>query len=59
MCYAVFVKHGILPHTTFGIVARCTLQLCLEMYFETDKNKTKIKKPKAGSNLLKCLQIKL
>jgi hypothetical protein len=49
MWYAVFVKNGILPHTTFGIVARCTLQLCLEMYFETDKNKTKIKKTKAGS----------
>jgi hypothetical protein len=46
MSFAVFVKHGILPHTTFGIVARCTLQLCLEMYFETDKKKQKLKNPK-------------
>ncbi len=28
-----FVKHGILPHTTFGIIASCTLQLCLKIYF--------------------------
>jgi hypothetical protein len=37
--------------------AHCSF--ALKCIFEQQKQKTKIKKPKAGSNLLKCLQIKL
>ncbi len=59
MWYAVFVKHGIFHTQHLALLQGAHCSFALKCIFEQQKQKTKFKKPKADSNLLKCLQIKL